>query len=386
MQKKPITYELSYWERESFFRDIDVAVIGSGIVGLSAALRARELAPSARIAVLERGALPIGASTRNAGFACFGSVSELLDDMDKQEEDAVWALVEQRWLGLQRLRRRLGDSRIRYESWGGFELFRPEEKEAAARCAEAIPHFNRMAHSITRLRETYQLANGRISELGFRGASQLIWNTGEGQIHTGEMAKALQEKAAEAGITIYHGLPVEAVDELPAGVEIQTAFGWSFRAGSALIATNGFARQLLPELSVRPARNQVLITAPLPGLRIKGCFHYDRGYFYFRNIDNRILLGGGRHLDEQGETTDEFGTTPLIRQALLHLLQEVILPGKEVSVDSWWSGILGLGNRKDPIIRQISPHVVTAVRLGGMGVAIGTLVGEQGAEMLLGKV
>ena len=84
MQKKPITYELSYWERESFFRDIDVAVIGSGIVGLSAALRARELAPSARIAVLERGALPIGASTRNAGFACFGSVSELLDDMDKQ--------------------------------------------------------------------------------------------------------------------------------------------------------------------------------------------------------------------------------------------------------------------------------------------------------------
>ncbi|MCB0593911.1 MAG: FAD-binding oxidoreductase [Lewinellaceae bacterium] len=386
MPNQPLTYQLSYWERESFFRDIDFAVIGSGIVGLSAALRIRELAPGARVAVLERGPLPIGASTRNAGFACFGSVSELLEDMDKQGEEAVWALVERRWLGLQRLRQRLGDQRIRYESWGGFELFRPEEKELAARCAEAIPRFNRQARSITGLPETYQMANQRIGEFGFSGVTQLIWNTGEGQIHTGEMAKALQEKALDAGIAIFNGLPAEKLEELPAGVEIHTGLGWSFRAGSALIATNGFARQLLPELSVRPARNQVLITPPLPRLRFKGCFHYDRGYFYFRNIDNRILLGGGRNLDVQGETTDEFGTTPLIREALLQLLREVILPGQEATVDSWWSGILGVGSQKAPIIQKVSPHVVAAVRLGGMGVAIGTLVGEEGAEVVVGKV
>ena len=386
MPNQPLTYQLSYWERERFFFFIDFAVIGSGIVGLSAALRIRELAPGARVAVLERGPLPIGASTRNAGFACFGSVSELLEDMDKQGEEAVWALVERRWLGLQRLRQRLGDQRIRYESWGGFELFRPEEKELAARCAEAIPRFNRQARPITGLPETYRLANGRISELGFQGVSQLIWNTGEGQIHTGEMAKALQEKALDAGIAIFNGLPAEKLEELPAGVEIHTGLGWSFRAGSALIATNGFARQLLPELSVRPARNQVLITPPLPRLRFKGCFHYDRGYFYFRNIDNRILLGGGRNLDVQGETTDEFGTTPLIREALLQLLREVILPGQEATVDSWWSGILGVGSQKAPIIQKVSPHVVAAVRLGGMGVAIGTLVGEEGAEVVVGKV
>lgn len=386
MQKKPLTYQLSYWERESFFRGIDIAIIGSGIVGLNAALRARELAPSARIAVLERGPLPLGASTRNAGFACFGSVSELLDDIGKQGEDAVWALVEKRWRGLQRLRQRLGDRRIRYEGLGGFELFRPEETERSGRCAEAISHFNRQARPITGLPETYRLANNRIGEFRFKGVSQLILNAGEGQIHTGEMAKALQELALQAGIAIFHGLPVKALEELPSGVEVQTDYGWSFRAGRALIATNGFARHLLPELSVRPARNQVLITAPLPGLRIKGCFHYDRGYFYFRNIDNRILLGGGRNLDEAGETTDEFGTTPLIRNALLQLLREVIFPDTAVQVEGWWSGILGLGNQKSPIVRQVSPHVVAAVRLGGMGVAIGSLVGEEGAELLLGSV
>ncbi|MCB0583989.1 MAG: FAD-binding oxidoreductase [Phaeodactylibacter sp.] len=379
----PAKYHLSYWERQSFFRKIDIAVIGSGIVGLSAALRARELEPSARVAVLERGPLPLGASTRNAGFACFGSVSELLDDMDRQGEDQVWPLVERRWLGLQRLRRRLGDGRLRYEGLGGFELFRPEEQELASRCADAIPGFNRQARAITGLQETYRLANGRIPEFGLRGISQLICNTGEGQLHTGEMARGLQEKALEAGISIFNGLPVEALEERPGGVEIQTAFGWSIPAGGAIIATNGFARHLLPELSVRPARNQVLITTPLPCCPLKGCFHYDRGYYYFRNIDNRILLGGGRHLDEAGETTDEFGTTQLIRNALLRLLKEVILPGQQIPIDSWWSGIMGVGQQKSPIIRKVSPHVAAAVRLGGMGVAIGTLVGEEGAEMLL---
>ncbi len=68
-------YELSYWEQESFFKGIDVAVIGSGIVGLTAAIHLKTLEPHSRIVVLERGALPTGASTRNAGFACFGSLT-----------------------------------------------------------------------------------------------------------------------------------------------------------------------------------------------------------------------------------------------------------------------------------------------------------------------
>ncbi len=73
-------YELSYWERESFFKHIDVAVIGSGIVGLAAAIHLKKIAPKLQVAILERGVLPVGASTRNAGFSCFGSMTELLDD------------------------------------------------------------------------------------------------------------------------------------------------------------------------------------------------------------------------------------------------------------------------------------------------------------------
>lgn len=117
----------------------------------------------------------------------------------------------------------------------------------------------------------------------------------------------------------------------------------------------GFARKLHSMSDVQPARNQVLITQPIPDLKVEGCFHYDRGYFYFRNIDGRILLGGGRNLDPEGEKTEEFGQNELIRKALINLLETVVCPGKPVEIDSWWTGILGLGPVKKPIIEKISP-------------------------------
>lgn len=133
----------------------------------------------------------------------------------------------------------------------------------------------------------------------------------------------------------------------------------------------------------RLAHNQVLITPPIPNIPIKGSFHYDRGYFYFRNIDGRLLLGGGRNFAATAEQTDAFGNTEGIQNALLQLLNEVILPGQNIPAESWWSGILGLGERKSPIVKKLTPELVVAVRMGGMGVAIGTLVGEEAAELLI---
>lgn len=75
---------LSYWERETFLKNIDVLIVGSGIVGLSAALHLKEKSPSLNVVIAERWTFPFGASTKNAGFSCFGSVSELLDDLEKR--------------------------------------------------------------------------------------------------------------------------------------------------------------------------------------------------------------------------------------------------------------------------------------------------------------
>jgi gamma-glutamylputrescine oxidase len=376
---------LSYWEKESFFETADVVVIGSGIVGLNAAIRLKELDKTLRIMVVERGFLPHGASTRNAGFACFGSVSELIDDLRHSTESEVFGLVERRFRGLARLRERVGDKALRYEELGGFEIFKAAEKEDFDQCSERLDYFNQQVKSITKQANTYRILNkNEVQAFDFQNINNVIHNQAEGQIHTGEMMKRLLFLAQEKGVQIVNGLTLSHIEDDGNEVILHAA-DWFFKAKKVLVCTNGFARQLMPQLAVISARNQVILTEPIQNLHLKGCFHYDRGYFYFRNIDNRILLGGGRNLDYKTEETDRFGTTSIIQNALRDLLHSTILPQHpHVKIDMVWSGILGLGNVKKPIIEMTSQNIGVAVRMGGMGVAIGSLVGEEGAEMIFG--
>ncbi len=375
---------LSYWERDSFFSNIDVAIVGSGIVGLSTALALLDRTPTLSVAVIERGVLPEGASTRNAGFACFGSITELLDDLETMSESAVFSLVERRFRGLERLRARVGDQNLRYEALGGYEIFKNTEGSVFDNCAEQMSYFNQCLAPIIGQKETYKNVK---TDFGFQNTlPNLIHNTAEGQIDTGKMMTSLLALARARGVRFFNGLTInQLIDndlDNQKNVELITSEGWSFTARKVIVATNGFARRLLPHLEVEAARNQVLVTKPLPNLKIKGCFHYDKGYFYFRNIGNRLLLGGGRNLDYKNEMTDAFGATDLIQSALNQLLSSTILPREYVEIEASWSGILGIGKIKKPIIEQLSANVVVAVRMGGMGVAIGSLVGDEAAALV----
>jgi len=156
---------------------------------------------------------------------------------------------------------------------------------------------------------------------------------------------------------------------------------FSFKTNKLLFATNGFASKLTNN-EVKPARAQVLITEPIKNLDIRGTFHLDKGYYYFRNFEDRILLGGGRNLDFEGETTTELTQTEKIQNRLEELLKNVILPNQEFKIAHRWSGIMGIGNSKNPIVSQLSQNVYCGVRLGGMGVAIGSLTGKELAELL----
>ena len=65
--------QLSYWERAQYLSNHTFGIVGAGLVGMSTALSLRERFPIEKIVILERGYLPTGASTKIAGFACFGS-------------------------------------------------------------------------------------------------------------------------------------------------------------------------------------------------------------------------------------------------------------------------------------------------------------------------
>ncbi|NRT14186.1 glycine/D-amino acid oxidase-like deaminating enzyme [Flavobacterium sp. 28A] len=369
--------QLSYWELKNWFSNVDYTVVGSGIVGLHAALRLRERFPDSKILVLEKGMLPHGASTKNAGFACFGSLSEIIEDLKSHTEQEVVSLIEKRWQGLQLLRKRLGDAVIDFKPYGGYELFLNKDESSYTECMSKLPFINEI---LKPLFKTAVFAK-EVDRFDFKGIHEyLIFNPFEAQIDTGNMMQALLKNAYAENILILNQQAVTSFLEKGNGVEVVLG-DFSFISKKVLFATNGFSSQITNG-AVKPARAQVLITDPIANLDIKGTFHLDRGYYYFRNIGDKILLGGGRNLDFDTETTTEFAQTEIIQNKLEQLLKEVILPNQDFKVAHRWSGIMGIGNSKNPIVSQLSENVYCGVRLGGMGVAIGSLIGKELADLI----
>lgn len=375
--------QVSFWEYEVFFKDIDVAIIGSGIVGLSAALHLKTVAPELKVVILERGIYPYGASTRNAGFACFGTLSEICRDLDSYTEDVVFGMIEKRWKGLLYLRAIVGDEKSEFEMCGSHELFFDENEENYNKCISKINYVNGKIENITGIAENFGVADNSISNFGFKSVSHLIESKAEGLIHSGRTVKTLLDRARAAGVEILNCIEIISFEDEGSRVLIKTSNQLNIFATKLLIATNGFTNKLIKNIDVVPARGQVIVTSLVMNLKVKGAFHFDEGFYYFRNIGNRILFGGGRNLNLKAEETSEMGLTELVQQKLEYYLREVILPSTHFSIDYRWSGIMGMGSNRSVINKNLSENVYCAVRLSGTGVAIGSLVGKEAAENIL---
>jgi len=368
---------LSYWEQKEWLENIDFAIVGSGIVGLSTALFLKQRFPKSNIIILEKGILPQGASTKNAGFACFGSLSEILEDLKTHSENEILELVQSRVQGLQLLRESIGDDNLDFRAYGGYELFLEKESAVYENCLEKMSEINALLFSVFKA-DIYHLVPDRFQFSKVK--KKYIYNKFEGQLDTGKMMHALLKKVQNLGIKILNNVTVEFYKDTNHLVQIKTD-AFEFNAKKLILTTNGFTNALLP-IDLSPARAQVLITKPIQNLEIKGTFHMDCGYYYFRNIDQRILLGGGRNLDIEGETTAYFATTKKIQTKLERLLKELILPNKDFEIDQCWSGIMGVGSQKKPLVFQASERVFVGARMGGMGIAIGCGIGKRLSEIL----
>ncbi|MBL7801857.1 MAG: FAD-binding oxidoreductase [Chitinophagales bacterium] len=373
---------LSYWEKSSFL-NYDVIIIGSGIVGLSTAISLKEKQPSLSVAILERAILPSGASTKNAGFACIGSLTEILDDLKSMTEAEVLELVQLRKNGLTRLRNRLGDNAMCYCANGSHELIFEKDIDALNQL-EAV---NNMLFPLLQ-DNAFALANSKLETFRFQGVSALIENRLEGEIDSGKTMRALMDKALLLGIQLLTGCFVETFEEETKGVAVFVKHGVlneviRFHAKQLVVCTNAFAKTFFPEEDIRPGRGQILITKPIDNLKLKGVFHFDEGYYYFREVNGRVLFGGGRNMDFNEEETTEFEYNETILDNLVEKLHTIILPQTPFEIDYAWTGIMAFGDTKYPIIKRVSEHVYAGVRMGGMGVAIGSEVGEVLAEKIV---
>lgn len=372
---------LSFWEKSALLEDIDFLIIGGGIVGIATALSLRNEHPAANILLIERGYLPTGASTKNAGFTCFGSVTELIDDLNSTDENTVWETVSLRYEGLQRLLERFQPESIGYLNSGSYDLITQSETDLVSLSTEQLAYFNQHIERISGQKNCYSWQTNLNEQFEMQGIVGGFHNRLEGEIHTGKLLLESYRLLEKASIRCLYGIEATAMETGEREVIIQTNFG-EISTKKVAITVNGFAQQFLNDARIEPARAQVLVTSPITNLKLKGTFHYDKGYYYFRTIENRVLFGGGRNLNFKGENTTSFEQTDQIQQELERLLKDVILPQKNFTIDYRWSGIMGVGTEKKPIIENIHPNVAIGVRMGGMGVAIGSIVGEKVAKLL----
>jgi len=186
---------LSFWERQSFFSGIDVAIIGSGLVGLSAALHLKEKEPDLRVVIFERGSIPTGAN------------------MDFQLN-------------------------------GNYEVFTKEENNIFKNCREQLDFFNKNVEKAIGKKDIYKIADSEISDFGFAGTEHLIKNNFEGQINTGKMMRRLLDLAIEKGIKIFNGISIQKIEEQSDKVFLLTEKGWQISTEKVLVTTVMFILEM----------------------------------------------------------------------------------------------------------------------------------------------
>lgn len=384
---------ISAWEQSTYYAPKDVVIIGCGFVGLWTAYELINKYPKMQITILERGVIPSGASTRNAGFSCFGSVSELMYDVELMGEANMLETVKMRYDGLQKIQRTFDKKTIDYDQFGGYELFEKNGPYDIQQLDKDIAYLNKILAPVLKTPKKngkylpiYTNETKKIKQLGFQEIEALAFSPFEGQLNSAKLLLALQQAVQSKGVQILFNTEVNKFKSHKKGVTIQTNLEAPLETKQLLICTNGFAKQLMPSLDVVPARGQVFITEPIPNLKFKGTFHFDEGFYYFRNVGNRLLLGGARNKDFKNEKTYSLETSPIIQKTLEDFMMKRILPkgSKKPKIELRWSGTMGMGKIKKPIIEELQPNIFCAVRMSGMGVAIAPIVAERAVKLMKG--
>ncbi len=359
----------SYWENKEIRSSIDLLIVGAGFTGLSAAISAKRKHPNWRIVVLERDISGEGASTKNAGFACYGTVGEFLDDEKSMGRDAALTLIEKRKKGLEYLQRIVAPKAMDFQKKGGVELFLKGEEQAWEAAQEEISALNQDSGSVNYKRSNHH--NKFKSTLGS------IYTKDEGQLNPFKLWLALKKEAVLLDIIILHGVKVKSYHNGNANqkVIIDSSHG-EWHTQELFIATNAF--QLKQDsLDIIPARNQVYVLEN-PDFQLDSLsYHQNAGYLYFRGLGSKILIGGARHISHREEISREMARNEKIEAYLMQYLKDHFCNTGDWQIHNQWSGIIATGKSKEPIVKALEDKVKVCVRFGGMGVALSAFTAHE---------
>jgi glycine/D-amino acid oxidase-like deaminating enzyme len=339
---------------------VDVAIVGAGVTGCSAALRLA--VGGLRVRVHDARGVAEGASGRNGGFALGGGAARY--DVARETYGVERAASYWRWTeeALDRMVELGGDA---FQRTGSYRLAGDEEEREGIQLEyEALREDGFDAEW---LEDVPGGAAGR-----FHGA---ISHPHDAAIQPARLVRRLAGLAAAAGAEIREHDAVADVEALA--------------ADRVLVATDGYGHGLVPELAdlVWPTRGQVIASEPLDRVLYDRPHYARQGFDYWQQLaDGRILLGGFRDVSILDELTDVEETTPAIQASLESFLHE--LAGREVAVTHRWAGIFGLTQDMLPLVGAVpgrDDRVWVAGGYSGHGNVLGFACGALVADAMLGR-
>jgi gamma-glutamylputrescine oxidase len=373
-----MNHQTSFWESSVLLKPYDFAILGAGLTGKQIALKLIEKYPKSRVALVDRLPFSYGASTRNAGFSCFGSISEIVMDLKIDDSENVFKLVEQRFNGIKKLVDEFGAENFDFIQTGGYEVFENDEDYNLA--IDNLSQINCQLHQRLDIKEMYQ--NDSISRFNFNYLDYAIFSPFEGMLNPGKLNLLLSKLVHQSGVEPLYGLDIQEIQIHNHQYDLIATNGLRIHANQLIVANNAFASKLLPDLDVVPARGQIILTKPISNLPFNAIFHANKGYIYFRNVGDRVLIGGGRDQFLNQEKSYNIETTDEVKEYLLNYLKTHILKDQSFEIETSWSGIMAMGNEKTPIVKRYDDSLILCVRMGGMGVALGPVVSDEVITLL----
>jgi gamma-glutamylputrescine oxidase len=370
---------ISLWEEETFLKEKDFIIIGAGFTGKYIALELASRYPKASIAIVDRSPFSAGASTRNAGFATFGNVSEIVDDLKNMSYEDVLGLIKDRYEGLNWILKHFPAKLFDYKKTGGYEFF--ENERTALNAQSNLKEINVLMCEATGIKSVF--IPKKIPDSRFVFETFALFNEFEGLLHPGKLNLLIDEKLCKYNIQFLNGLEVNQITNNI----IHTVEGYTIKAKQLFIATNAFAPQIttLSTDVIKPARGQIFVTNELRRPIPQGIYHCDDGYIYFRSLGKKVLIGGGRNKFFDMEENYNIETNDHIINYLTTFLKERVITTEEFQITNKWSGIMAMGNGKNPIITKESNNQIICVRMGGIGVALSPIAAQKAVKIFEGK-
>ena len=392
----PLEPNRSYWARSqrplnsplAADMNVDVAIVGGGLTGLSAAYYIRRASPQKSVAVFEAKGCGNGASGRNGAMVLTMTADRYMNfSTDPKMDKQIYDLTVENIRSLAALSAATGID-CELQTAGALQVFNSPHDAAAGRS------YVEQARSL-RVPVEFWNAGQVAGALGTARYAGGFFDPNGGQVHPMKLVQVFKTAAQGAGAAVYENTKVDAIEE---GAEhVLRIGGHTVKARSLVLATNVFTPNLgFLRNSVLPLREYVAMTRQLSeqelteiGWRSRVPFNDSRtAVFYFGvTRDRRIHIGGGapRYDFNNGSGTAAAARShvPALERELARIFPRLAGIGFEVT----WDGVVDWSMDASPSVGCIGKHRNVFYGLGysGHGVNLTSIFGRIIADLDAGR-